>query len=86
MSQYLFRQKHFFLYNRSTVHFPRARYQIVSFIHQEEIVSLRPIRKITFQAHIRVKDIIIIADDPIHKRRNIEAELKRADLKFFRIL
>ncbi len=80
--QNFFHMKKIFLVQNRTVHFSGSVCQIMGFVYQKQVFSFYSLRKKTFQIHIRVEHIIIIADNIIHPEGCVQAHFKGAHLKF----
>ncbi len=61
-------------------HFPPPLHQVMSLINQKEILSLYTLREKALQAHIGIKNIIVIADYGVCPVRHIQAHFEGADL------
>ena len=56
-------------------------------IYQKEIgPSWLILRKVSLQPYIRIKNIVVVANDPIHPITNIQAKFKGTDLMLLPIL
>ena len=74
-----------FLAQHCAVHIPPAFYQIVRLVDQKNIFPPDPFRKKSAQVHMRIEQIIIVADDCIGKKTHIKTHFKGADHMPFRI-
>ena len=70
---------HVFLEKLGAVHPHGPFRKVMSLVHQKDISSLRCIRKKAPEIYVRVKDIIIITDDPVRKKGHIQAQLEGTD-------
>ena len=73
-------QKDVFLFQGCAVHLSGPPYQVMSLVCQKQI-SARCVSfcKIPFQLYVRIKHIVIVADNGICPVGNVQTELKRAD-------
>ena len=55
-------------------------------IDQKQILTLDPFTEEPAQMRIRVKHVIIVADDRVHPQRDVQTHLMRAYLPFPRLL
>ena len=55
-------------------------------IHEEQIITFLSVREVAFQAHIRVKHIVVIADDPVGPAGDVQTVFKWAYPVLFRVL
>ena len=65
------------VFKRRAVHIPRAVGQVVRFVDEKEVVPLR--FKKALQPHGRVEQVVVISDDDVAPKAQIEPQLKRAD-------
>ena len=75
-------QKILFTENRA-VHIPPSVHQVMGLINEKQIIPLHTISEKTFQIHIGIEHIIIIADHRIHPGRGIQTHFKGTHLPFF---
>lgn len=59
------------------IHVPRAVRQVVRLVYQENMPALCAVKK-TLQAHHRVEQVVVIADDAVAEEREVQRELERA--------
>ena len=67
------------------VHLSASFQQIVRLVYQEDIISRGIVTEKSLQVHIRVKEIIIVADHRIRKQAHVQTHLKRTYHVFFRV-
>ncbi len=73
-----------FLSQLGAVHLSAPVYQVVSLVDQEQIIPAHfPFSEKAAQIGVRVKNIIVIADDHIGKKAHVQSHLKGTDLIFF---
>jgi hypothetical protein len=62
-------------------HFAGPVHQIVRFIHQESVVAAI-LGEVTMQIHLRIKNVVVVADDGVHPYRNVQGKFERTHLMF----
>ena len=71
---------------KGTVHLPAPLHQIVSLVHEKNILAPDSLRKKAAQIHMGIKEIIVITDHRVGKQAHIQTHLKRTYLILARIL
>ena len=74
------------LHKRCAVHGPPPLHQIMRLIHQKQIFSFYILSEKPFQTDIRIKDIIIIADQHIDPQCQIQIQFEGTDPVFVSLL
>ena len=62
-------------------HFPGAVHQIVCFIHEETIFA-SVLGEVPTQINLRIKNVVVIADDGVGPNRDVQREFERTNLVF----
>ncbi len=75
-----------FFYQAGAVHIPPPLHQIVRLIHQKKPGAFDALPEKTLQIYIGIKHIVVITDDHIHPRGEIQIQFKRADPVLMRLL